>query len=110
MVRNSVPVSMLVLWPCTSPICFHKTPKVSRGHFKKDKDTQCNLFRQHDMLVIEKIREETIGIRDTVILLLQCLGFLINQKKSIMIPVQETEFMRMIVASKEMTTSIQQNR
>ena len=41
--RNSVQVSMPVLWPCTSPICFHKTPKDSHGHFKKDRDTNSNL-------------------------------------------------------------------
>ena len=29
--RNPVPVSMPVLWPCTSPICFHKTLKDPHG-------------------------------------------------------------------------------
>ena len=45
-----------------------------------------------DMLITHRTREETINlrdIRDTVILLLQCLGFVVNQKKSVMTPVQE---------------------
>ena len=44
--RNPVPVSMPMLWPCTSPICFHKTPKDPHGPFK-DRDTHSNLFGRH---------------------------------------------------------------
>ena len=43
-----------------------------------------------DMLIIGTTREETIALRDTVILLLQCLRSVINQKKSVMTPVQES--------------------
>ena len=50
-----------------------------------------------DMLIIGRTREKTKALRDTVILLLQCLGFVINQKKPVMIPVQEIEFLGMIV-------------
>ena len=63
------------------------------------------------MLIIGRTREEIIALRDKVILLLlQCLGFLINQKKSEMIPVQEIEFLGMIVNSKEMTITLPQKR
>ena len=44
--RNSLPVSVPVFWPCTSPTCFHKTPKDHHGPFK-DKDTYSNLFGRH---------------------------------------------------------------
>ena len=40
MEKNSIPVSMPTLWPCTSPICFHKTPKDPHGPFKKDRDNK----------------------------------------------------------------------
>ena len=50
-----------------------------------------------DMLIIGRTREKTKALRDTVILLLQCLGFVINQKKPVMRPVQEIEFLGMIV-------------
>ena len=53
--RNPVPVSIPVLWPCTSPKCFHKTPKDSHGPFKKDRDTHSNLLGRH----IDRAKEET---------------------------------------------------
>ena len=62
------------------------------------------------MLIIGRTREEIIALRDKVILLLQCLGFLINQKKSVMTPVQEIEFLGMVVNSKEMTIALPQKK
>ena len=49
-----------------------------------------------DMLIIGRTREETIALRDTVILLLPRLGFVINQG--------------MIVSSKEITISLPQKK
>ena len=57
----------------------------------------CIVIYLDDMLIIGRTREETIALRDTVILLLQCLGFVVNYKMSVMIPVQEIEFLGMIV-------------
>ena len=54
------------------------------------------------MLIIGRTREETTALRETVTLLLQCLGFVINQKNSVS-PVQEKEFLEKIVISKEFT-------
>ena len=48
------------------------------------------------MLIIGRTREETIALRDTVILLLPRLGFVINQG--------------MIVSSKEITISLPQKK
>ena len=45
--RNHVPVSIPVLWPCTSAICFLKTPKDLHDPFQKDTDTHSNLFGRH---------------------------------------------------------------
>ena len=93
--RNPVPVSVPALWPCTSPIFFQKTPKDPHGPFKRDRIRI--VIYLDDMLIIGRTREKTKALRDTVILLLQCLGFVINQKKPLMIPVQEIEFLGMIV-------------
>ena len=57
----------------------------------------CIVIYLDDMLIIGRTREETIALRDTVILLLQCLGFVVNYKMSVMTPVQEIEFLGMIV-------------
>ena len=45
-----------------------------------------------NMLLIDHSLEEIVMSRDTVIFLLQHLGFVINWKKSVLAPVQETEF------------------
>ena len=45
--RNTLPASMPVLWPCTSPICFHKTPKDPHGPFKKNRDMHSDLIGRH---------------------------------------------------------------
>ena len=58
-----------------------------------------------DMLIVGKTREKTITLWDKLILLLQCLGFAINEKKSVTTPVQEIEFLVMIVNSKEIAIS-----
>ena len=83
--RNSVPVSMPVLWPCTSPIYFHKTPKDRHGPFKRDRDTHSDLFGRY----VDYWQNKGRALRDTVIILLQYLGFVKNQKKTVMTPVQE---------------------
>ena len=56
-----------------------------------------------EMLIIGRTREETTALRETVTHLLQCLRFVINQKNSVMSPVQEKEFLEKIVISKEIT-------
>ena len=76
---------MPVLWPCTSPIYFHKTPKDPHGPFKRDRDTHGALFGRY----VDYWQNKGRALRDTVIILLQYLGFVINQKKTLMTPVQE---------------------
>ena len=63
-----------------------------------------------DDMIIGKTREKTMALRNTAILLLQCLGFVINQSKSVITLVQEIEFLGMIVNSKKMTISLPQKR
>jgi len=45
-----------------------------------------------DMLLLGRTVQEAFQTRDTVIFLLQNLGFIINQKKSVLIPTQKIEF------------------
>ena len=46
-----------------------------------------------DILLIGHCLEELVMSRDTVIFLLQYLGFTINLKRSVLPPVQEIEFL-----------------
>ena len=54
--------------------------------------------------------EKILVARDSVILLLQHLGFVINFKKYVLEPTQEIEFLGMIVNSKTMTLSLSQEK
>ena len=62
------------------------------------------------MLLLGATIQELIMTRDTVIFLLQNLGFIINQKKSVFIPVQKIEFLGVMIDSLEMTLSLPQEK
>ena len=59
-----------------------------------------------DMLLIGHTIEETLMARDTVIFLLQQLGFVLNLKKSVLTPTQRIEFLGVTVDSLIMTLSL----
>ena len=59
-----------------------------------------------NFLILWKTLEETILSRDTVIYLLQNLGFVINLKKSVLHPTQRIEFVEMIIDSLKMTSGV----
>ena len=59
-----------------------------------------------DILLIAPSIEELVVLRDTVIFLLQNLGFLINIKKSVFIPNQVIEFLGMLIDSRAMSLSL----
>ena len=97
--KNSAPVSMCAL-DLHQPYVFAKLLKISMALLRK---TGIHIVIYLDeMLIIGRTREETTALRETVTLLLQCLGFVINQKNSVS-PVQEKEFLEKIVISKEFT-------
>ena len=51
----------------------------------------------HDLLILGNSMSETFTARHSVIFLLQHLGFMINLKKCVLDPVQEIEFLWLIV-------------
>ena len=59
-----------------------------------------------DLLIFENTMEEILVARDSVIFLLQHLGFVINFKKCVLEPTQEIEFLGMIVNSKTILLNI----
>ena len=62
------------------------------------------------MLLIGHSLEEIIMIRDTVIFLLQHLGFVINCHKSLLTPVQEIEFLRLTINSVTLELSLNKTK
>ena len=63
-----------------------------------------------DILLMAASREEIIVARDTLIYLLQGLGFLINIKKSVLEPTQFIEFLGIEINSLEMTLQLPQEK
>ena len=59
-----------------------------------------------DMIMMASSVESLLTARDTVIYLLQHLGFVINLKKSVLVPTQKIEFLGLIIDSVVMTLSL----
>ena len=79
----SIPVS--ILWTCTSPLRFHQTIEDSNCLSLENRHFDFGHFLD-DILLSGKRAENVQMHPDTVILLLQELGFAINVKKLVMIP------------------------
>ena len=62
------------------------------------------------MLLIDHTIEETLVARDTVIFLLQPLGFVLNLKKLVLTPTQRIEFLGLTVDSLIMTLSLPEKK
>ena len=56
----------------------------------------------NDLLLMSRTMEEALQVRDSVLYLLQKLGFTINWEKSVLQPTQEVEFLGMNVNSSTM--------
>ena len=56
-----------------------------------------------DMLLMERKLPEILMGRDTLIFLLQHLGFVINLKKSVLHPVKQIEFLGLVIDTEKMT-------
>ena len=63
-----------------------------------------------DMLLIDHTIEEPLMARDTVIFLLQQLGFVLNLKKSELTPTQRIEFLGVTIDSLTMTLSLPEKK
>ena len=59
-----------------------------------------------DLLILGNSMSELFMARDSVIFLLQHLGFVINLKKCVLDPAQEIEFLGLIANSQTMTLSL----
>ena len=58
------------------------------------------------MLAMAQILKEILQTEDTLIFLLQNLGFVINIKKSQLTPVKEIEFLGLVINSVNMTLAL----
>ena len=72
----------------------------------KENENQASYIDIDDMLIFAKSQQELEMARDTVLFLLQNLGFVINWEKSVLIPTKTMEFLGVTINSEEMTFSI----
>ena len=70
----------------------------------------CLIIYLDDMLIMARSVQELIFHRDTVIYLLQNLGFVLNLKKSVLEPSQKIEFLGMVIDSMKMEISLPQEK
>ena len=63
-----------------------------------------------DMLIAAKSRREALQARDSILFLLENLGFTINREKSVLIPVHILDFLGMTVNSLEMTITLPEEK
>ena len=63
-----------------------------------------------DLLIFGSSMEEILMARDTVIYLLEGLGFVINYKKSVITPTTSLEYLGIIVDSTSMTMSLTEEK
>jgi len=63
-----------------------------------------------DIVVIASTEEEAVIARDTLIYILQSLGFTVNVEKSELNPTEKLEFLGVIVDSLEMSLALPQGK
>ena len=61
-------------------------------------------------MVMWRMLPEILMVRDTLIFLLQHLGFAINLKKSFLHPVKQIEFLDLIIDTEEMTLALSEKK
>ena len=61
-------------------------------------------------MVMWRMLPEILMVRDTLIFLLQHLGFVINLKKSFLHPVKQIEFLDLIIDTEEMTLALSEKK
>ena len=108
LVRKLVRVPLPLLWFETSTMNIHKIAKSANDNLTQDKHQNNNLLRRHaiDWSLFRRNNHET----DTVIFLLQHLGFVINWKKSVLTPVQEIEFLGLTINSVTLELSLNKTK
>ena len=103
--RKLVRVPVPMLWFGTSSHNIHKIIKGSNLSSETSDDITVIIYLD-DLLILGKSMSEILTARDSVIFLLQHLGFVISLKKCVLDPVQEIELLGLILNSHAMTLSL----
>ena len=102
--RSVIRISMSIFWPGTSSKNFIKLLKIPIAILRKI-NIQIIAYLD-DMLLMSQTIEGLNMARDTLIFLLQQLGFIINLKKSVLLATQKLEFLGLEIDSVNMTLTL----
>ena len=97
-----------MFWRGTSSQNLHKIAKNTSVCPEQDKYLDSNVL--DNILMMGQTMEEILMSRDTVIFLLQHLGFVLNMERSILNPVQEIEFLGVTINSLKMCLLLPQEK
>ena len=103
--RKLVRVPVPMLWFGTSSHNIHKIIKGSNLSSETSDDITVIIYL-NDLLILGKSISEILTARDSVIFLLQHLGFVRSLKKCVLDPVREIELLGLILNSHAMTLSL----
>ena len=95
---EALPVQLPSLWSRASPFPFHQIAEASSVPVTKTGSA------------FDYISGRYIRDRDSTLWLLQHLGFVINWKKSVLIPAQEMEYLGFVINSLEMTLALPEKK
>ena len=101
MVRQPIRISLSMLGLRPAPRIFTKLLKVPIALLRRV-NIRIIIYLD-DMLLMGRTLPEILMARDTLIFLLQHLGFVINLKKSVLHPVKQIEFLGLVIDTEKMT-------
>ena len=105
---KNVPISLPLLWSGFCTKCLPKLMKVPIAILRRL--SFLLIIYLDEILLTARTQKELITARDTLIFLLQGLGFQINIGKSALQSCQRIELLRIIVDSTDMTISLPQEK
>ena len=88
MEQQVVSVYMSPIWSLGSPQSIYKAPQTSSKVFEAD-----GMLSLNDILILHQDRDQLHQITQSACQLLECLGLLVNNKKSLLTPCQQLEFL-----------------
>ena len=98
--RCSVPVP--TIWPIISSLGLYQDPQASTSSRPGDGCGTDSIHYIDDILILAESQEQARNHVEALVYLLQCLGFKVNQKKSVLEPAQVMEFLGFVVGTVHM--------
>ena len=103
--KSVIRIPVCMFWPGTSSTNFYKATEYPNSNSTKNQHSRIIVYLD-DMLLISQTIEGLNMARDTLIFLIQQLGFIINLKKSVLSTTKKLEFLGLEIDSVNMTLTL----